>query len=97
MRITFRPEAQAEALQARDWYEARSPGLGLEFARALEATVARMARHPEGFTPAGVADCRRALLRKFPYSLVYRADGDDLLVIAVLHHRRDPLILASRN
>ena len=56
-----------------------------------------MARHPEGFAHAGIADCRRILLRKFPYSLVYRASGDDLLIVAVLHHRRDPLILASRN
>lgn len=96
MRIVFRPEAQTEALQARDWYEARTPGLGLEFAHAVEAAVARIARNPEGFPGTGVADCRRILLRKFPYSLIYRAAEDILLIVAVFHHRRDLLAAAVR-
>jgi hypothetical protein len=31
MRIFFRPEARAETLEARKWYECQSPGLGLDF------------------------------------------------------------------
>ena len=34
-RVLFRPQAEAEALDARDWYEARRAGLGREFARDL--------------------------------------------------------------
>ena len=44
MQLVFRPEAQPELLQAQDWYEERSPGLGFEFARAVDAAVARALR-----------------------------------------------------
>ena len=48
MRILFRPEARAEVLEAQAWYESRAAGLGLEFARALEAAVATASRNPNG-------------------------------------------------
>ena len=40
MRILFRPEARAELLEAQAWYESRATGLGLEFARVVDAAVA---------------------------------------------------------
>ena len=95
MRILFRPQSRAEVLEAQTWYESRAGGLGLEFARAVEPTVASTVRNPEAF---GIitSDCRRVLLRRFPFSLIYRVRGDEFLVIAVFHHRRDPSKLAPR-
>ena len=95
MRILFRPEARAEVLEAQAWYESRAVGLGLEFARVVDAAVASAARNPEAFAQvAGV--CRRVLLRKFPFSLVFRVRADELLVLAVFHHRRNPSELNQR-
>jgi hypothetical protein len=37
-----------------------------------------------------LADTRRVLLRRFPFSVVYAADSDVALVIAVAHHSRRP-------
>jgi hypothetical protein len=34
--IILRPEAQADMLLARDWYEEQRAGLGAEFAEAVE-------------------------------------------------------------
>lgn len=42
-RVSFRPEAEAEALETRDWYEGRRPGLGAEFRTALDETIERIA------------------------------------------------------
>ena len=95
MRIVFRPEARTEALAAQAWYEECSPGLGLEFARALDAAIAAAIRTPLAF-PAITIVCRQTLLRKFPYSLVYRAETDEFLVVAVFHHRRDSTVKARR-
>lgn len=95
MRIVFRPEAKTEALAAQDWYESRALGLGLEFARALEVAVASSQRNPEAFGLVE-GECRRILLRKFPFSLIYRAGSEELLIVAVLHHRREPLALVTR-
>lgn len=95
MRVLFRPQARAEALEAQGWYESRATGLGLEFARALDAAVAAAVRSPRTF-PAVAGSCRRVLLRRFPFSMVYRVHDDEFLVVAVFHHRRDPSKLARR-
>ena len=95
MRILFRPEARAEVLEAQAWYESRAAGLGLEFARALEAAVATASRNPNAFAQIA-GSCRRVLLRKFPISLVFRVRADEFLVIAVFHHRRNPAQLTER-
>jgi len=95
MRILFRPEARAEVLEAQVWYESRARGLGFEFARSVEAAVASAVHNPEAFILVA-GNCRRVLLRRFPFSMVYRVRGDELLVVAVFHHRRDPSKLARR-
>jgi toxin ParE1/3/4 len=95
MRVVFRPEARAEALEAQAWYELRSPGLGLEFARALDAALASALRDPAAFIKVE-GECRRVILRKFPYSLVYRAEAGVFLVAAIFHHRRNPRLLIAR-
>ena len=96
MHILFRPQVRDEALEAQAWYESRAAGLGLEFARALDAAIAVAVRKPDMFTLVA-GNCRRVLLRRFPYSMVYRVIGDEFLVIAVFHHRRDPSKLARRS
>jgi len=95
MRISFRPEARSEILEARNWYESRARGLGQEFARSVDAAVSTAAGMPELFSPI-VGAFRRVLLRKFPYSLVFSVFGNELLVVAVFHHRRHPLRLMRR-
>ncbi|MBK6726061.1 MAG: type II toxin-antitoxin system RelE/ParE family toxin [Xanthomonadales bacterium] len=89
MRVVFRPEARLEVLEAKAWYEARVPGLGMEFARALEVAVHSANRSPEAFSVIK-DDCRRVLMRRFPYSVIYRSRQGELLVVAVFHHRREP-------
>ena len=89
MRVLFRPQARVELLEAQAWYEARAEGLGLEFARAFEAALESACRHPAGFAEVEEG-CRRVVLRRFPYSLYYRAADGEMLVLAVFHHRRPP-------
>ena len=95
MRVLFRPEARREVIEASDWYERHSEGLGTEFVRALDAAVEGARRNPDAF-PVLIGDFRRVLLRRFPYSLVYRLHGDSLVVLACFHHRRNPQFLSRR-
>lgn len=44
MRVLFRPQARTEVVEAQAWYESRATGLGLEFARLVDAAVASAAR-----------------------------------------------------
>jgi plasmid stabilization system protein ParE len=88
IKITFRPEAEAELLAAKAWYEQRSPGLGFEFARAVDSAIAKALRNPLAYSR--IADeFRHIVLRRFPYSVIYLPNVDELLVVACFHHRRE--------
>jgi len=89
MRLVFRPEAQDELLEAQAWYESRSPGLGYEFARAVDAATSSALRMPLAF-PRIEAQFRHVILRKFPYSIIYHVCESDIVVVSCFHHRRRP-------
>jgi len=86
--VVFRPEAEGEVLEAREWYETRRSGLGREFAQAVDEIVSRIVEHPLAYQRAH-KDTRRAVLSRFPYAVYYRIDGDDIVVQAV-HGRQHP-------
>ena len=88
-RVVFRPEAAAEALDTRNWYEGRQPGLGAAFRKCLDDTIEQIARDPSRFRRVR-GETRRALLDRFPYAVYFRATADDVVVLAV-HGRQHPL------
>jgi toxin ParE1/3/4 len=71
------------------FYESQKVGLGRAFASEVERTVSMIREHPDAGSPAGLPH-RRMLVRRFPYWIVYRADQDSVLVLAVAHQRRHP-------
>jgi len=86
--VVFRPEAEDEVLEAREWYEARRPGLGKEFAQAVDEVLDRIVKNPRAYQRAH-KETRRAVLSRFPYAVYYRIAGDDIVVQAV-HGRQHP-------
>ncbi|MBX9747062.1 MAG: type II toxin-antitoxin system RelE/ParE family toxin [Hyphomonadaceae bacterium] len=94
--VNFTPAAQAEVIEALDWYELRASGLGGAFRSEADRQIARIAENPLQF-PAIVADVRRARLRRFPYSLFFRVEASEVFVIACFHASRDPRRWESRN
>ncbi len=93
--LIFRPEAEVEMLEAKGWYECRSPGLGVEFARAIESALSEAAQNP-GLCRRVGSKCRKSLVRRFPYTVVFMIHGDSLVVVACFHQHRDPKILSER-
>ena len=84
----FRPQAEAEALEARSWYEARRIGLAEEFGAEIDAAVARIVESPLAF-PRVRGETRRAVVSRFPYALYFQMTDDTIVVLAV-HGRQDP-------
>jgi plasmid stabilization system protein ParE len=72
VRLVVREAAEADIAEAARWHEQRSPGLGSEVLRAVEVTLAEIARMPARH-PLVRGRARRALLRRFPYSVVFVA------------------------
>lgn len=88
-RFVVRPEARLEVLEAANWYADRSAGLGGEFVRVVDAALAQIERSPLRL-PVVDPPVRRAVLRRFPYTVMFTADDDEIVVLSVFHVRRDP-------
>ena len=90
MKIQFHPLARAEMHRAAEWYERRRRGHGDRFYTRLEACLFTMRSFPDAQTDIG-RGYRRALLKSFPYGLIYRQlEPDILVIVAVAHTRRKP-------
>lgn len=84
--LIVRPQAEAELLAARDWYENQRDGLGQEFVDVREA-VSEAATRPLSF-PTVHGEIRRAILRRFPYGVFFRIVTDEIIILGVIHGRR---------
>ena len=74
---------------AARWYELQRRGLGREFVLCVENSFDSIRHYPEAYL--SVADqFRRALVRRFPYVVYFRVDGQRIKVYAVLHTHRHP-------
>jgi toxin ParE1/3/4 len=87
----WHPEVSAEAEEARNWYNERSPlaahGFLLALAGAVDAVMeapARWPRHRHG--------CHRYVFpNHYPYSLIYRlTESAGVEIVAVSHDKRRP-------
>jgi len=76
-------------IAAQHWYEGEEAGPGRRFRLAIDELAERMSENPRLF-PVVFKNVRRALLRRFPYSLFFVVEGNDLTVIACFHASRDP-------
>jgi len=94
--IVLRREARAEFDQAIDWYERRKAGLGIEFADRVQAALDRISATPEAQLVV-YRDARKALVRQFPYSIIYRIRADRVVVLAVFHNKRSPKVWKARS
>ena len=88
-RLIVNPEADTDLAQAKAWYDGRRPGLGDDFLLCVEEVFESIRRTP-GLYAEIVQVLRLALVRRFPYAVVYRVDEDQITVVAVYHTGRDP-------
>jgi plasmid stabilization system protein ParE len=87
--LALSPAAEDDLHDAAAWYDAQHPGLGDAFLRSVDACFARIRRFPRGF-PADDDGIHSALLRRFPYVVLFRIQETRSEVLAVWHGRRDP-------
>ena len=87
--------AARDIQQAREWHDAREPGLGDQFLQRVNETMTRIGQNSHQY-PTIIEDVRRANLRQFKYGVWYRVKVDGSVVVARLHHRQQPEIAKAR-
>jgi plasmid stabilization system protein ParE len=94
-RFIVRPLAEADLENAAQWYGEERARLAERFLRDVDQTFARVRERPLQF-PTVSGEVRRALLHTFPYAVYFRASEESIVVLAVLHLRRDPRVWRGR-
>jgi len=91
MKYSFHPKAKEEFLEAIDYYESRSTGLGLEFANEIYSTIQRIIQLPTAWSKFS-ENTRRCLTKRFPFGVIYQVlEGkDEIIIIAVMQVNRKP-------
>jgi plasmid stabilization system protein ParE len=93
--IVFRRAARTEFHRAADDYEKRRPGLGPKFLRNVQTTLDRIAVMPEMHRLV-FRDARRAIVKDFPYCIIYRVEPKRVVILAIVHGKRHPSTWQSR-
>jgi plasmid stabilization system protein ParE len=94
--MTFHEDADSEMLEAALYYERRAPELGLAFLDEVERISKRIMVNPKAYQSVG-DEVRQALLRRFPYNILYVIEPDDhIRIVAAAHQKRRPGYWRSR-
>ena len=95
MIVEFLQEAEEEFDMAASYYQEQSSGLGLDFISEVERTCTLISASPTAYTKIH-NDIRWKLVRRFPFSVIYKVKFDFILIVAVAHQSREPGYWLSR-
>lgn len=91
----FLPQARAELLDEIRYYGSAQEGLGVRFESAIADVVRRAVANPDRGAPRS-KNTRRMLVKGFPFSIIYRANDSEVLIVAIADSRRKPTYWAGR-
>jgi toxin ParE1/3/4 len=83
----YHVDALAEAIEAFQWYDKRSPAAAERFWLELRRARTLVTKRPETWGPY-LHGTRCFRLNRLPYGLVYVEDGDRIIGVAVAHLKR---------
>lgn len=89
MRLIYHPDAEAELIEAAQFYERRVPTLGVQFLDAIDLAAKVIQADPERWRIIE-SEIRRYLMTRFPFAIYYRVCSDHLRILAIKHHGRHP-------
>lgn len=95
--IVITPLAYEDLKEAKKWYERISSSLAIRFKKTINQEIDELAENPLK-NQTVYKSTRRSVTKTFPYSIFYKVDSDNntVLIIAVLHHKRNLKTLTKR-
>lgn len=95
MKLRLVSPSRSELSDAFDWYETIQLGLGHQFLQEFDKTMARVRTFPHSAAMVMNAS-RKVGLRRFPYSIWYMVESEDIVVYAISHQHREPFYWLRR-
>lgn len=96
MKLEYHPLSASDLNKAVGHYNKRQDGLGDELRVEVYSAIERIVENPYQYFVVN-RDIRRCLVRRFPFSVLYRVIGTETIrVLVIRHHRRHPDFGLSR-
>lgn len=89
MTCNLLPEAENDLINAVTYYENCEHSLGIDFAIEVDKTIARIIEYPTAWTSLS-DNCRRCLVGRFPYGIIYSIEPNSILIISIMNLHRHP-------
>ena len=93
--VIVRPEAEDDLKEAYSWYEDKRTALGYDFLLHVDAGLNFIARNPT-IHPTEYKGTRKHLVKRFPYKIIYLLEKEKIIVLAVIHGMRSPVLIRRR-
>jgi len=87
--VVLSSRAAVDVSAAFEWYELQRKGLGERFLRSVGQSIDRLRLKPNS-APIVHSDIRRLIVPRFPYGMFYVVEENVVVVLAIVHSRRDP-------
>ena len=84
MQTKFIEPALIELDDAFEYYNLQASGLGKKLIEEVLETIEIISKYPQSY-PKNTENTRKAVLRKFPYTLIYSLFKDKVYIIALAH------------
>ncbi len=89
MKVRFLTPAEIEMFEASAYYEMQASNLGGNFLDIIEEAVNEIAENPNTW-PVINFGIRKRVVRRFPYSVLYRIHSDEIIIVAIMHQKQKP-------
>jgi len=82
--------ARIESAEAYEWYAQPTIKMGAEYLNDIERTESFLKSNPLIYAKVE-GNIRRAVLKRFPYSLFYTVEENTVTVLSCFHQNREPV------
>ena len=89
MNLQYTDRAKDDLEWAFAWYERQRRGLGFEFLDCVENAVKSILNNPEMYK-VYYSVFRGCVVRRFPFSVFYTVENNEIVVHSVFDSRQDP-------
>ena len=89
MKVKFIEPSLLEMDDAVKYYNEQLDGLGKKFYNEIVITIGLVKLFPDSWNQCS-PNTRKAIIKTFPYNLIYATDSETIVIIAVAHHHRKP-------
>lgn len=89
LKFSYFPEARRELYEALRFYRDADKSVADRFLRECSSAIKQIMRDPLASVVIS-GNTRRKILDKFPFSIIYRFESNEIRIVALCHHRREP-------